>query len=133
MRKHSKLAIVTLAIAVLLGTNVFAATDYFDDTLPAKQGDTEVSTVGRANDRDVYKYFTIKITSLGSGYTSVRAWTEDSWGANLSDPYNEVDLNNSENINYSVIPYKGDNVKLNLDNPVYSTSTVSVSGNWTPN
>ncbi|WP_025681599.1 hypothetical protein [Paenibacillus massiliensis] len=133
MKKQSKLAIATLAISMLFATSAFGATANFSGNLPAKQGDTEISTVGRANASSSYKYFTIKVTSLGTGYTSVRAWTEGSWGGNYSDPYNEANLNASTNISYSTVPSKGDNVTLNLDNPVYSTSSVSVSGNWTPN
>lgn len=58
------------------------------------------------------------------------------WGTkpNLSDPYNQVRANNNyQTVSYSSTPNTGTNVILNLDNPVQSSSTVSVSGEWTPN
>lgn len=133
MKKQSKIAIAVLAIVMLFATSAFAATANFSGNLPPKQGDTEISKVARLNNSNVYKYFTIKITSLGSGYTSVRAWTEGALGSNYSSPYEEANLNVSRSISYDFVPIQGANVTLNLDNPVYTTTSVSVSGNWTPN
>ncbi|CAM3124152.1 DUF2712 domain-containing protein [Paenibacillus sediminis] len=138
MKHKGKLAIATLAASVLFAaTSAFAATATFSGSLPANQGDTEISTVARANEDTAVKYFSIKITSLGSG-TYVRAWTEKSGGIganpNLSDPYNQVAFDSAyHTINYSTVPTKGTNVILNLDNPVVTSSTVSVSGAWSPN
>lgn len=134
MKKKIKLAIATLAVSMVTGTSAFAATGTFDATLPAKQGDTEVSTVARANTSDVVEYFSIKISSIDSGYTAVRAWTEASAGSNYSDPYTEVRADGTyHTVDYLTTPNKGNNVTLNLDNPVYTTSSVSVSGEWSPN
>ncbi len=136
MKKQSKLAIITLSVGMLFATSAFGATANFTGNLPANQGDNEISTVGRANNSNVYTYFKVKITSLDSGYTTVRAWTEKDGifgGGNYSSPYNEADLNVNESISYDNVPSKGDNVVLNLDNPVSTSSTVSVEGNWTPN
>ncbi|WP_289137373.1 hypothetical protein [uncultured Brevibacillus sp.] len=133
MKKKSKFAIAVMTIGMLLGTSAYAATANFEGKLPANQGDTEISTVGRTNKPDAFKYFNIKITSLDSEYTSVRAWTEGWTGSNYSNPYNEAELNVITQIAYDSVPSKGDNVTLNLDNPVYTSSSVAVKGNWNPN
>lgn len=80
------------------------------------------------------EYFSVKISSIGTGYSYVRAWTETSAGSNYSDPYEEVQADSKyHTIDYTTVPNKGNNVTLNLDNPVYTTSTVPVSGEWSPN
>lgn len=133
--KRIKFLIAFTVITMILTISAIAATANFSGYLPANQGDTEISTVARLHDFLSYKYFTIKITSLGSGYTSARAWTESGLGTNLSSPYTEVTKNVLKNISYytNYVPYPGVNVTLNLDNPVYTSSTVSVAGYWTPN
>lgn len=138
MKKKIKLTIATLAVSMVAATSAFAASawDSFNATLPAKQGDTEVSTVARANTSDIYGYFTIKITSIDPGYTAVRAWAENTLGANYSDPYNQVAADGTNRAVFyydGKTPSKGTNVVLNLDNPVYTSTTVDVSGTWTPN
>ena len=94
---------------------------------------TEVSTVARASDS--VDHFNIQINSLSNGYTAVRAWAEGSWGGNYSDPYWELGVGSNWNVYYysNNIPSKGTNITLNLDNPVSTTITPSVSGKWTPN
>lgn len=134
MKIKGKVALATVALCALFATSAFAATAKFSGTLPSKQGDTEISTVARANDADEVKYFSVKITSIDTGYSAVRAFTEKGNGDNLSDPYTEVAANGKyATINYTTVPSSGTNVVLNLDNPVYTTSTVSVSGEWSPN
>ncbi|MEC0229093.1 hypothetical protein [Paenibacillus alba] len=134
MKNTSKLAIATLALSMLFATSAFAATAPFSGNLPANQGDTEISTVARANNADVVEYFSIKVTSLGTGYTAVRAWTEGSAGGNYSSPYTEVQANsNWATPSYTSTPSKGTNITLNLDNPVYTSSSVAVAGEWSPN
>ncbi|WP_281883659.1 hypothetical protein [Paenibacillus sp. YYML68] len=136
MNINGKLAMGALVLSMLFSTSAFAASTTFSGTLPAKQGDTEVSTVGRANAQDTVQYFSIKVTKLSNGYSSVRAWTEEAgWqGENYSNPYTEVSANsNWHTPAYTTTPAKGDNVTLNRDNPVYTTSTVSVEGEWSPN
>lgn len=140
MKKKVKVAATaTLAVSMLFfATSAFAATAKFTGKLPANQGDTEVSTVARSNDTSAVKYFSIKITSIGTGYTHVRAWTEKNgdWGTkpNLSDPYNQVKADNIyHTVDYTTVPNKGDNVILNLDNPVNTSSQVDVAGEWSPN
>ena len=123
--------VIILMMALTIST--FAANVDFSGNLPAKQGDTEISQVARENDSTVKPYFTIKITSLGGNGDAVRAWTESIFEVNFSSPYNEAPLNESKNINYQRGPDTGIDVVLNLDNPVYTTNTVSVGGNWTPN
>lgn len=126
--------LVTLSIAtsvLLLGSTVYAATANFSGTLPANQGDTEVSTVAKANNTD--QFFSIKVNTLGGTGSAVRAWTESSAGSNYSNPYNQANKGVTTWIYYSNIPAKGKNVTLNLDNPVYTSSTVSVTGSWSPN
>ncbi|MCU6708309.1 hypothetical protein M6D81_06240 [Paenibacillus sp. J5C_2022] len=138
MKKKGKLmAIATLAFSVVFATSAFAVTATFTGSLPANQGDTEISTAARANDATAVKYFSIKITKLDSG-TAVRAWTEKegAWGShpNLSDPYNQVAYDKAyHTISYDTVPAKGTNVILNLDNPIVTSSSVAVEGEWSPN
>lgn len=124
-------AIFTFALVMCLSITVFAATTTFSGSLPANQGDTEISKVRKAN--STTKYFTITISSIGKGTNKVCAWTEGSWGGNYSSPYNQVGIGTKSFSYYkNDYPKKGDNVILNLDNPVYMSSTVSVSGSWNP-
>jgi len=131
--KKLKVLVVASAMMMIMATTAYAATATFSGILPAYQGDTEVSTVARAHDSTSYKYFTITITSLGTGYDSVRAWTENTLGGNLSDPFKQVSKNVQTNVYYTTVPSMGTNVVLNLDNPVYTSESVSVGGTWTPN
>lgn len=137
MRKISKrLGIVTLgtALIMMMSVTVFASSllawDSFEDVLPPNQGDTEVSTVAYAANKN---NFNIIITSLSGGYTAVRAWTESSFGSNYSNPYWEMSVGGNWTVPYSSIPSLGANVTLNLDNPVSTTTTPTVKGKWTPN
>ncbi|GIO41185.1 hypothetical protein [Paenibacillus apis] len=135
MKKTVKMmAAATLVFSTVFVSSAFAANATFKGSLPAKQGDTEISTVARANDSDVVKYFSIKITDIGAGYSSVRAFTERTNGANLSDPYTEVAADGAwHTVNYTTVPSSGTNVVLNLDNPVYVSTSVPVEGEWSPN
>ena len=125
---------VVLVLLMSMSLTVFAATTSFSGSLPARQGDTEISKVARENENTTKKYFTITISSLGTGTDKVRAWAETGAGINASSPYNQVGVTTT-NVYYNTdsVPAKGTNVTLNLDNPVYMTTTVSVSGSWTPN
>ena len=130
-RVKNLVALSVVTFILLLGSSVYAATANFSGTLPANQGDTEVSTVAKANNVD--QFFSIKVSSLGGIVSAVRAWTEYSVGADYSIPYNQANKGVTTWIYYSSVPGKGKNVTLNLDNPVYTSSTVSVSGSWSPN
>ncbi len=138
MRKKkalSKFAWSILLVGMLI-VSAFAATADFSGELPAKHGDTEISAVKRQNGASIKPYFDITITTLGGNGDSVRAWTEvNTFGVNCSSPYNEVRRGHSEQFYYydDTAPAKGLTVTLNLDNPVYNTSAVSVSGSWSPN
>lgn len=134
MRKRIKLSIATLVVSMVAATSAYAATAEFSAKLPAKQGDTEVSKVARVSTTSEKKNFGVKITSIDSGYTAVRGWTESTAGGNFSNPYNEVPADNKYYYhNYSTVPAKGTNVTLNLDNPVHTSTIVSAKGIWTPN
>ena len=66
----------------------------------------------------------------------MRAWTENEWGFNFSSPYWQIEVNEPGqgwDVYYGFIPSKGTNVVLNLDNPVSTTVTPTVSGMWSPN
>lgn len=129
-------ALATLVVSAVFSASAFAATANFSGNLPANQGDTEISTVARANAANVVTYFSVKVTSIATGYTAVRAFTETPGGTNLSDPYREMAANSAwhtESYYASDVPDPGDNVILNLDNPVITSSTVAVAGQWSPN
>ena len=113
-----------------MSLSVFAATTEFNGKLPTYQGDIEISTVRKEASTE---YFSITMTYFGSGTDKVCAWTEgDSTGYNYSSPYNQVGLE-SKDIDYSHVPDIGENVVLNLDNPVSVNYTVWVAGKWSPN
>lgn len=79
------------------------------------------------------KNFSITIKSIGSGTDEVCAWTEgDSTGTNYSIPYNQVGVG-TKSFSYTTQPKVGENVDLNLDNPVDIATSVKVTGSWTPN
>lgn len=116
--------------ALSLSITAFAASTRFSATLPAHQDDTEVSTVRKATNK---KSFSITVYSIGSGTDQVCAWTEgDSTGINYSSPYNQVGVG-TKSFSYTGQPQIGENVVLNLDNPVDLSTSVKVSGSWTPN
>ena len=135
MRKKLSMVVLGVVLVMALSVTAFASSawDSFSTKLHANQGDTEVSTVARASDS--VDHFNIQINSLSNGYTAVRAWAEGSWGGNYSDPYWELGVGSNWNVYYysNNIPSKGTNITLNLDNPVSTTITPSVSGKWTPN
>lgn len=112
----------------MMTASVFAATASFSGNLPVKQGDTEVSKVKRATSSSTWM---INISKIGTGTSKVCAWTELEDGYNLSSPYKQVGTG-EKSMSYTALPAIGKNVVLNLDNPVYMTSTVSVSGKWSP-
>lgn len=129
---NKKMITATLGCALALGLTMtaFAASANFTATLPAHQGDTEVSTVRKATED---KSFSITIDSIGSGTDKVCAWTEgDTTGTNYSSPYNQVGVE-TKSISYTTQPKVGENVVLNLDNPVDISTSVKVTGSWTPN
>ena len=138
MKTTKKLGTIVAAIAIVMCTSISvlaaSAWDDINDTLPSNQGDTEVSTVGRAD--PVNDHFNVIIDSITDGYTAVRAWTEKPIGGNYSNPYFQIDVNDPGymwNVYYSTLPALGANVVLNLDNPVSTTVTPTVKGKWTPN
>ena len=51
-RVKNLVALSVVTFILLLGSSVYAATANFSGTLPANQGDTEVSTVAKANNVD---------------------------------------------------------------------------------
>lgn len=129
---NKKMMTDTLGCALAFGLTMtaFAASTSFSATLPAHQGDTEVSTVRKATST---KSFSITINSIGSGTDKVCAWTEgDSTGTNYSSPYNQVGIG-TKSFSYTTQPVVGENVVLNLDNPVDIATSVKVTGSWTPN
>lgn len=129
-KRVSIIAVISCVLMLSLSLSAFAATANFSATLPKNQGDTEVSKVRKDG---TTSYFTITITSIGTGTDKVCAWTEsDILGTNYSNPSQQVAVE-TRNITYSKKPESGDNVVLNLDNPVNMSSTVAVKGSWSPN
>ena len=138
MKKTGKrLLAISMAIMVVMTMSITAfaatvATESFSVKLYEKQKDREVSTIARSNHSDTVTYATVTIDSIANDYTAVRAWMEKPAGANYSNPYTQIGIKKNK-VNYSKVPDKGDNVVLNLDNPVYTTKTPLVKGSWTPN
>lgn len=114
---------------LMMGMTVFAASANFSTYLPIHQGDKEVSTIKKES---TYDYFMVNFSSIGSGTTKVCVWTEKPGGENYSSPSKQVGTGMNV-VKYSTTPEVGKNVVLNMDNPVYVSYTVPVSGVWTPN
>ena len=70
MAYEEKIISITLSCAVVLGLSItaFAASGDFAATLPAHQGDTEVSTIRKETEA---KNFSITIDSIGTGTDKV--------------------------------------------------------------
>jgi hypothetical protein len=131
----SLMLVCVVTLALTLSAYALAWGTFNNHTIPANQGDTEVSTVKRDNNATTVKHFTISITGLTNGYTAICAWTETPTGSNYSNPGNQISLATNQNVDYysTNVPGKGDNVVLNFDNPVYTSTAISTSGTWTPN
>lgn len=105
--------------------------DSFDAYLPDYRGDIEVSTVAKAD--SATEKFHIEFSQYTTGLTHVCAWTESPAGTNYSDPANQVSTSTGGSVSYyTSSPSAGDNVVLNLDNPVSESSNPHVVGEWTP-
>ena len=118
--KKVKVLAVALALTVAMAIPSFAAWETFGTHLPSYQQDVEPSIITRANKASEKPYFTITLYSLTAG-------------VNFSNPYTEVSVGQTKNIYYSRTVDRGANVKLNLDNPVYTAAAPYASGRWTPN
>lgn len=129
VRKISIGTITCVVLAMCMSLTIFAAAADFSGKLPAYQGDVEISTVRKES---TVKHFTIRLLSIGSGTNKVCAWTEKPiTGYNYSSPYNQVGLGKT-NVDYSTVPDVGNNVVLNLDNPISLSYEVAVTGRWCP-
>ena len=122
--KHEqKLGAIALSTVFLMATGItaFAAAAWepFSANLPANRGDKEVSKAARASSN--VSHFSIMINLISDGYTAVRVW-------GVTSPY-EWAVPYYDNS----VPAMGTNVTLNLDNPVYTSASPTVSGKWTPN
>lgn len=133
MMKRKALQLMLLVVLVFSITTVaLGAEQRFSANLPRNQGDIEVSTVRKATSEDT---FMINMYSIGTGITTVCVWTEKDAliKRNYSSPYFQVGVGRTDG-DYDILqPAVGDNVILNLDNPVVMSTTVSVSGIWSPN
>lgn len=104
----------------------------FNFDLPTYSADYETGLIGRVNTTTTKKYFTVTVSTLGT--SAVRVWTEDRYGYNFSGPYKNSIATGTYNCSYDIaVPNQGENVKLNLDNPVYTSTTPRITGKWTPN
>lgn len=130
LRKISFCALISASLMMCMSLVVFAANEAadFEGKLPKNQGDVKVSTIKKGNK---VEYFTITMTEI-DGFDRVCAWTEGSLGANYSSPFNQVHLDEEETVAYDKVPKVGQNVSLNLDNPVKVDYTVKVAGSWNP-
>lgn len=122
---------LVMCVSIAASASQAGYIDNFAVALPAHQGDIELNAIAREHDSSTYKYFTITIRDIQSG-NAVRAWTETTWGSNLSKPEKYAYIQ-TQNMPYDTVPDAGTNVKLNMDNPKDVDVTNSVIGSWTPN
>lgn len=122
---------LALVLCLSLSVPALAAYSYgFSATLPANQGDTEVSKVSRGTDSE---YWHIRIDSATQNVKKVHAWTEGGLGDNYSSPSKTVSVGSGYAMKYDrVVPNEGQNVVLNLDNPNSVSYTVDLEGSWDP-
>ncbi|MDE7424626.1 MAG: hypothetical protein K2N51_13220 [Lachnospiraceae bacterium] len=129
VRKISIGTITCVALAMCMSLTIFAAAADFSTKLPANQGDVEISTIRKES---TVKHFCIRFQSIGKGTDKVCAWAEQPiTGYNYSSPYNQVG-EGLTSVKYSEVPAVGNNVLLNLDNPVKLSYEVAVTGRWCP-
>ena len=133
--KNKKRLYATAAALVMMFTlcmSVYAAWDDFTISLPTAQGDYELPRVQKTS---TITCFSVKITDIGTtsdDYDTVMVWTEKPSGDNYSSATYEAGLGKSNPPYDEQVPEVGDNVVLNMDNPIYTTDTPVVSGEWTP-
>ena len=130
MKRKFLSILLSCALVLSLSITAFAASTSFSATIPAHQGDTEVSKVRKETNEGS---FSITVDFLSTGTDKICAWTEgDSTGTNYSSPYNQVGKE-TKSFDYTNQPKIGENVVLNLDNPVDSSLAATARGSWTPN
>lgn len=133
MKKVKAIIVSIVSVCVIMMTlqlSVFAANSGpLTVYLPKHQGDVAVSTIARGTN---YSFFKVNITFIGPGTNMVRAWAENPFGTNLSDPYTQIGVGDNP-LTYTTRPSIGTNVTLNMDNPVYLEYLVHVDFSWTPN
>lgn len=142
MKRTKKVLLVmtcfVMAFALAVSAYAVRSWEDFSASLPSNQGDTEVSTIA-VSDPSV-GHMEVTLYTMTNGYDSVRAWGEkSSFGhPNVSDPYDVISLQ-YQGINWNIYYYssadieQGDNIVLNLDNPIYTEFRPIVTGRWTPN
>lgn len=138
MNSNKKMCAFALILGAVMSLSVFTyaastATDHFSISLPVQQEDYELPAVKKTNSSK--RYFCVDIESIGDAddtYSTVMVWTESEAGINFSPSDYEMG-EELDCINYSTTPSVGTNVVLNMDNPIYTTNTPLVVGDWTPN
>lgn len=142
MKRTKKVLLVmtcfVMAFALAFSAYAVSSWEDFSASLPSNQGDTEVSTIA-LSDPSV-GHMNVILYTMTNGYDSVRAWGEkSSFGhPNVSDPYDVINLQ-YQGINWNIYYYssanigQGDNIILNLDNPINTEFRPIVTGKWTPN
>ena len=134
MNKNKKALAIIISICLIAAMSVTAVADWdsFTVKLPIASLNKEVSTLTKSSAGT--NYFTIDIYSISDGYNVVRGWTEDStWGINYSSELIYIRVDTGQNVKYDKLPDNEAKVVLNLDNPVKTTKTPTVTGGWTPN
>ena len=132
--KKVKFLAVALALTVAMAIPSFAVVwGSFSAIIPGYQVDKEVSTISRTKASNTSQNFLVQLNVMPEGFTKLRAWTETGAGVNASSPYNTISEGQTTRTNYTTTPSPGTRVTLNLDNPIYSESTASAAGSWTPN
>lgn len=128
-KKNPKLLTGILGASIVLGSlgiSASAASWYSD--LERWSGASEISTLKKSTDT---KNYYMKVDYVGAHYDSVEHWIESkTLGKNYSvHTVTKEGKSASPNSTAS----KGDNVVLNVKNPVSVRVQVEASGSWSPN
>lgn len=114
----------------LIATLAFSASSFaasWSTNLDRWSGTDEVSTLLKSTSTATYY---MSVSSVGSTYDCVEHWIETTAGSNRSD--HKITKEGSDASPTSTA-LKGDEIVLNVKNPVNIHVEVTASGSWTPN
>lgn len=132
IKKRCKLGIRILSAGLLLGTlasssssSAFAGS--WSTNLGRWSSDSQISELRK--NTNVSNYY-MEISSVGGDYDSVEHWIEGNYGGNYSK---HTITKEGENDSPKSDADNGDDVTLNVCNPINTRVKVFASGAWSPN
>ena len=129
MKRKTKLGMRVLSTSLLLGamatSSAFASS--WSVNLNRWSADKEIATTTKKTTNNTYY---MKVDSVGGDYDSVMHWIEGDSGRDYSAHSITKEGSNDSPASEAE---KGDDVTLNVENPVFTRVLVSASGSWSAN